>query len=188
VYVTWHDALAYCRWLEEKWRGVGSKLRVWTSTGIEEESLDLSSFNLQLPSEAEWEKAARGAADRREYPWGEAWREGHCNTHELGVNDTTPVGIFPEGVSPYGALEMAGNVWEWTRSLWGENSGDPKYKYPYRPDDGRENLDAGDHMLRVLRGGSWGSNPHYARCACRYWYGPRGGNSDYGFRVVVSRA
>jgi formylglycine-generating enzyme required for sulfatase activity len=192
VYVTWHDALAYCRWLEEKWRGVGSKLRVWTSTGIEEENLDLSSFNLQLPSEAEWEKAARGAADRREYPWGEAWREGHCNTDELGVNDTTPVGIFPEGTSPYGALEMAGNVWEWTRSLWGPWDGESissaklQFGYPYDREDGRENLDADDKWLRVMRGGSCFLDRDFARCAFRLWYPPSDRSYFDGFRVVVS--
>ena len=91
VGVTWHDAMAYCRWLAEV---VGK--------------------SVTLPSEAQWEKAARGSDDQREYPWEGDWIDGYCNTSELGLGGTTPVGIFPEGVSPYGCLDMAGNVWEWT--------------------------------------------------------------------------
>ena len=98
VNVTWHDACAYCRWLSE-----------------------VTGKAIALPSEAEWEKAARGDQDQRAYPWGDAFDMLRCNSDELGLEDTTPVGIFPTGASPYGCLDMAGNVWEWTRSLWGED-------------------------------------------------------------------
>ena len=156
VNVTWHDALAYCRWLSK-------------ATGKV----------ITLPSEAEWEKAARGGVDKREYPWGDAWKEGYCNSDELGVNGTTPVGIFPEGKSPFGCLEMVGNVWEWTRSHWGR-------AYPYVVDDGRENLEAGNDVLRVLRGGSFNLNRDLARCAYRNYRSPDHWSVSLGFRVVVS--
>jgi formylglycine-generating enzyme required for sulfatase activity len=180
VRVTWHDALAYCEWVQEKLQVAGYKLKVWQSEGqLATCNGQPATHRVQLPSETEWEKAARGADGQREYPWGEQWREGYCNTDELGVNETTPVGIFPEGVSPYGVLEMAGNVFEWTRNCWG-------YAYPYVADDGRENLEAGDDVGRVVRGGSFYGNRKYARCAYRYRDDPFSNCNDGGFRVVVS--
>jgi formylglycine-generating enzyme required for sulfatase activity len=153
--VSWHDALAYCRWLSE---AVGKVIR--------------------LPSEAQWEKAARGEKDRREYPWGDEWDASRCNNRELGIGETTPVGIFPEGASPYGCLDMAGNVLEWTSSL--------NKPYPYVQSDGRENLEAGDDVSRVLRGGSFDDLQGSARCACRFRAVPRDHGRLDGFRVVVS--
>jgi len=146
VHVSWHDALAYCRWLSE-----------------------VTGKPIALPSEAQWEKAARGDRDQRAYPWGDEWDEGRCNSAELGLEGSTPVGIFPEGASPYGCLDMVGNVWEWTLSLWGPWTGEKaelQFGYPYDPADGRENLEAGDDMLRVVRGGSF-VNRGSARCAYR---------------------
>jgi formylglycine-generating enzyme required for sulfatase activity len=166
VNVSWHDAMAYCRWLSE-------------ATGK----------SIALPSEAQWEKAARGVRDRREYPWGDEWDETRCNGDELGLEGTTPVGIFPEGASPYGCLDMAGNVWEWTRSLWGRWTGEKaelQFGYPYEPGDGRENLEAGDDVGRVVRGGSFYLAREYARCAFRYRNLPNFDWSYGGFRVVVS--
>ena len=169
VNVTWHDALAYCTWLSE-----------------------VTGKAITLPSEAEWEKAARGAADKREYPWGDTWKEGYCNSDELAVGDTTPVGIFPEGISPCGCLDMVGNVWEWTRSLWGPwdgkdySSAKLQFIYPYQIGDARENLEADDKWLRVLRGGSFFSDRSFARCAVRGGILPSFRLRDLGFRVAVS--
>ncbi|MCP4543647.1 MAG: SUMF1/EgtB/PvdO family nonheme iron enzyme [Chloroflexi bacterium] len=155
VHVTWHDAIAYCEWLS----GATGK-------------------RITLPSEAEWEKAARGNKDQRTYPWGETFDATRCNSSELGLGDTTSVGVFPDGASPYGVLDMAGNVWEWTRSLWGKD-------YPYDPADGREDLAASDEHSRVLRGGSFAFDLRFGRCAYRYYNPPRFRNRNFGFRLVV---
>lgn len=139
-----------------------------------------------LHREAEWEKAARGTHGRI-YPWGDAWDADRCNTRELGLGETTPVGIFLQGTSAYGCLDMAGNVWEWTCSLWGSGWSEPDYKYPYVADDGRENVEASDKMIRVLRGGSFIIDRDDARCAFRFRLFPYFDFYDYfGFRVVVS--
>jgi formylglycine-generating enzyme required for sulfatase activity len=144
VYVSWHDAVAYCRWLAET---TGKPYR--------------------LPSEAEWEKGARGT-DGRIYPWGDRWNAKLCNSKEGGPGDTTPVGAYPDGTSPYGVLDMAGNVWEWTLSLWGKgfmSAFGAGFKYLYNPNDGREDLES--KGPRVLRGGAFNNNQRNVRCACR---------------------
>ena len=117
---------------------------------------DAQGWQVALPSELEWEKAARGT-DGREFVWGNAWPppRGAGNFWEKGIkgyNDgfigPAPVGSFPGGASPYGCLDMAGDVWEWTSSLW--------KPYPYRADDGREDPRMDDE--RVFRGGCWGGD------------------------------
>jgi formylglycine-generating enzyme required for sulfatase activity len=99
VNVSWQEACVYCLWLSQ-----------------------VTGKSICLPTEAQWEKAARGNQDTRRYPWGETFDVTSCNSRELGIDATTPVGLFPTGVSPYGCLDMAGNVWEWTCSLWGVDS------------------------------------------------------------------
>jgi formylglycine-generating enzyme required for sulfatase activity len=158
VNVSWNDAMAYCRWLND--------LR----------SSELpSGVVLRLPTEAEWEKAARGA-DGLLYPWGDTFDKNKCNIDEAGKNDTTPVEAYsPQGDSPYGAADMAGNVWEWTHSLF--------KSYPYEADDGREDETvSGDH---VQRGGSFIGTNQLARSASRY-RGNRGFLDFVGFRVAVA--
>jgi formylglycine-generating enzyme required for sulfatase activity len=165
VYVTWRDAQAYCQWLSQK---TGKKYR--------------------LPTEAEWEKAARGpstgAQDARDYPWGNEFDKAKCNTSESGIGTTTPVGIYLDGASPYGALDMAGNVWEWCSSRWGKDWQKPDFGYPYRADDGREDLQSND--LRMLRGGSWLNSRDNARCASRIGINPDNRLNFVGFRVAES--
>jgi formylglycine-generating enzyme required for sulfatase activity len=162
VEVSWYDALAYCEWLAE-----------------------MTGKPYRLPSEAEWEKGARGA-DGLIYPWGDEWEAELCNSEDEAEEDTTPVGDYPEGASPYGLLDMAGNVDEWTRSLWGKDSAQPDFKYPYDPEDGRENLEAGDSIYRVLRGGTFEDDETLVRCACRYGEDPDISDESIGFRVALA--
>jgi formylglycine-generating enzyme required for sulfatase activity len=151
-YVSWRDALAYCRWLSER-----------------------TDLLVTLPSEAEWEKAARGT-DGRIYPWGDEHPTVELCNFGKNVDGTTPVGDYsPAGDSPYGCADMTGNVWEWTRSLY--------ESYPYDPDDGREDLEASGS--RVLRGGSFYDFSRDVRCAFRLSNFPNGRYRDYGFRVVA---
>jgi iron(II)-dependent oxidoreductase len=94
--------------------------------------------------------------------------------------------MFPGADSPYGCLDMAGQVLEWTTSLWGKSWSEPEFKYPYRATDGRENLDAGDTVHRVVRGGAFYYDREFARCAFRLYLDPNFVWGNGGFRVVVS--
>jgi formylglycine-generating enzyme required for sulfatase activity len=154
VGVSWYEAAAYCRWLRAQ-------------TGD----------NYRLPSEAEWEKAARGT-DGRIYPWGNQGPDKTRANFIKAVGHTTPVGSYPAGASPYGVLDMAGNVWEWTRSIY--------QKYPYHPDDGREEGNKPEEKQFTLRGGSWVDDRTGVRCGSRIRNDPYFRNIDRGFRVLQS--
>ncbi|MBK8783474.1 MAG: SUMF1/EgtB/PvdO family nonheme iron enzyme [Anaerolineales bacterium] len=157
--VKWTDAMAYCQWLN----------------GLIKAELP-SGLTLRLPTEAEWEKAARGT-DGLEFPWGNQFDKNKCNTSGGGKRGTTPVGDYsPQGDSMYGCADMSGNVWEWTHSL--------KEAIPYKAKDGREDEIASD--ARVLRGGSFGDNRRNARCAFRHDFGITLFINYVGFRVVVA--
>jgi formylglycine-generating enzyme required for sulfatase activity len=162
VEMTWSDSRDYCAWLTEFWRK-GGKIN--------------SKEEVRMPTEAEWEKAARGT-DGRVFPWSGKWDDTRCNTSESGIGRTCAVGMYPDGASPFGCLDMAGNVWEWTNTQFRD--------YKYNPDDGREDRVAGDADLRVLRGGSWLFDRNYARCSFRLRRDPYYRGSFYGFRIVVS--
>jgi formylglycine-generating enzyme required for sulfatase activity len=138
---------------------------------------------LTLPSEAEWEKAARGDGDGRIYPWGDQVNPNCANYSDTGVGTTSAVGAFPDGTSPYGLLDLSGNVWEWTRTIWDSD----KYTYPYHLDDERESLEKELRKARrVLRGGAFDNGPRSVRCASRFDYGPDDWFNYSGFRVCVS--
>ena len=137
VLVSHEDAKAFCQWRSKK---EGKEYR--------------------LPTEEEWERAARGS-DGRKYPWGDEFDKTKCNTKESGIDETTPVTAYPEGASPHQCQDMAGNVWEWTSSYYDK-----------------------DQDTYVLRGGSWNYDRVDARCAYRFSDHPDGRVSNLGFRCV----
>jgi formylglycine-generating enzyme required for sulfatase activity len=169
--VSWYDARAFCEWLTRTWRERGILEPGW---------------EIRLPSEAEWERAARGDADDRIYPWGDDPDPDRANCAETGIGEVSAVGCFPGGASPYGCEEMSGNVWEWTLSLWGPASAEPSFLYPYDPADGREDPNAPPEVFRVLRGGPYLVGTRHVRCAYRGRAQAGGWNEFIGFRVVAA--
>jgi formylglycine-generating enzyme required for sulfatase activity len=177
VDINWYEAQTFCQWLSDQ---------------LEQ--------HYRLPTEAEWEKAARGT-DGRAFPWGDTFDLMRCNVKERQLGITTPIDQHPAGASPYGILDMAGNVWEWTQSL--------QAPYPYQPDDGRNGpkpltnrqpprflqrllRTAPEHAplpieeRRVIRGGCFANPEGFARCACRLRLQPERRTPFLGIRLVRS--
>ncbi|KAL4784168.1 C-type lectin protein [Aspergillus varians] len=180
--LTWYDARAYCLWLTRRWRA--------------EKKISETEY-VRLPTEPEWERAATGTLNKLEdtthpgsdpkpiYPWGSHWGLNRSNSEETALNTKTAVGLFPQGVSPHGCHDMAGQVWEWCSTLWGTEMSTSLYPYPYTTDDGREDLDAPGDVRRVLRGGCFSSGRAKACCTYRGSLEPGGFWRGNGFRVVV---
>jgi formylglycine-generating enzyme required for sulfatase activity len=160
VCVTWENVRDYCRWLAQ-----------------------VTGQPWRLPTEAEWEKAARwdtraSPPHARIYPWGDQWDKARANTSDGGPGMTTPIGAYASkgDASPYGCHDMAGNVWEWTSTAWYNNPPYDAAKYENDSDN-----------VRVLRGGSWVYDPRIARAACRIrsdWDGKSDWDEYGGFRVA----
>ncbi len=153
VGVSWYEAVAFCRWLSEQ-----------------------SGQDIRLPTEAEWERAARHT-DARRNPWGNTGKVAElCNMNDTGIGSTSAVGLFPAGDAFCGAADMAGNVWEWCSTKWQGNY----EEYEKKVDD-----DLAGSAVRVLRGGSWNLHPGLAASAFRSGYDPNYPRYVWGFRVLV---
>jgi formylglycine-generating enzyme required for sulfatase activity len=175
VGVSWYEAIAFCRWLEEQLQVTGGKLQVRDrDDGLREINLEPGTFNVQLPTEPQWEKAAR-SGDGRIYPWGAEPDPEKANYDDTGIGTTSAVGCFPGGVSPYGVEELSGNVWEWCRTKWESD---------YRSYENDSTLEG--TARRVVRGGAFGLPEYLVRCASRSDGLPHIRFNDVGFRVVVS--
>jgi formylglycine-generating enzyme required for sulfatase activity len=175
VYVNWYDALAYCDWLT-------GQLRTWEHTPEPLAALlRQGDWRVILPSEAEWEKAARGK-DGRVYPWGNDPDPDRANYGIPGMETAKVVGCFSGGASPYGVEDLSGNVWEWTRSLW------DAYPYPSEriAQSKREDLQAPAEDSRVMRGGTFWGARRDVPCTERYRDDAHHVGNHVGFRVALA--
>jgi hypothetical protein len=155
--VSWFDAVAFCRWLTAR-----------------------LGFGVRLPCEFEWQLAATGGDKEKMYPWGKHWESGRTNTRESGLQRTIAVGMYPQGVSPLGVMDMAGNVWEWCLNKY-RNPGDIRI-------GGKIHIDCSEARC-VVRGGSWHDDRYKAYSSYRS-YGPvhpRNRFNYIGFRIVCYR-
>ena len=171
--MSWPEALAYCDWLNDMLSHSQAFDHNEMARLVREQG-----WRVALPSELEWEKAARGGLQHSVFTWGDAPEGNRANSVESEIGDTSVVGCFP--ANGFGLHDMLGNVWEWTRSRF--------EGYPYRPDDGRETNQPGAEDWLVVRGGSWGGPRDDARCAFRFRNRPDGRGYGLGFRVVLRAA
>ena len=189
--ITWYEALAFSRWMTRK---------------LQQSGVLPPGFGIQLPSEVEWEKAARGGVEipdhpritrasalqecdppvlrknplpHRRYSWGDQPDPTRANYLDSGLCATSPLGSFPGGASPYGVEDLCGNVWEWTRSQWGS------YPYPSSVEERTRREDSSEAGMRTLRGGAFNYNGSLVRCAVRHHHSLLTAYRHIGFRVVV---
>jgi len=147
----WYETIAFCGWLN-------FKLGLPPTPTHEEASI-------RLPSERQWQRAAQGD-DNRIYPWGNTFEKSRCNVAESGIKRTTSVTRYPDGISPFGVMDMSGNIWEWCLTEWGSS-----------------NINIGSKKPRPLRGGSWYFDKYSARAAYRNWSNPEHRNYNIGSRL-----
>jgi formylglycine-generating enzyme required for sulfatase activity len=163
VGVSWHQAMDFCRWLSE-----------------------VSGLVVQLPTEAQWEYAARGP-DERTYPWGHDVPDASraCFGLDPGKGQPSPVGSFPTGKGPFGTLDQAGSVFEWCLDVWDDEAYQKRVAEGEVVDPVRTGEPDAESDLRVLRGGGWGGPSLNLRSACRFWNWAGLQFDDVGFRVAV---
>jgi formylglycine-generating enzyme required for sulfatase activity len=154
VGISWYEASAYAKWLSHE-----------------------TDKRYRLPTEAEWEKAARGT-DGRIYPWGEKINKNKCNYGETGLGRTSPVGIFPGSESPYGCVDMSGNVWEWCTDWFSSGY--------YKESSDTNPIGPKNGTRRVVRGGSWGRDARNCRASYRGIRRPSYRWNDFGVRLSRS--
>jgi formylglycine-generating enzyme required for sulfatase activity len=176
VGVTWYEAHAFTKWATNKLKGEGGRLQVWVKGKIEDVQIG-DGFEIRLPTEAEWERAARGG-HQNIFPWGtDEITSNRANYDDTQIGATSAVGAFPLGMNKFGLLDMSGNVREWCATAWQDN---------YAEYLSKENNEPEGSPARVLRGGSFFFNDWDVRCADRFWFVPDLRYSHHGFRVVVS--
>jgi formylglycine-generating enzyme required for sulfatase activity len=153
--VSWFDGMAFCAWL---------------SVQLDIRSFDIrniASWSVRLPTEQEWQRAATGDTDWK-YPWGNEFKDGYGNyANQVGLQPSK-VGSYPEGASPFGVMDMIGNLWEWCITPWGSDE-----------------MNVSGYTYRVFKGGAWNiSNPEYLSATDRWSHSPRGRLNDCGIRVM----
>jgi formylglycine-generating enzyme required for sulfatase activity len=146
--VTWYESYAFTQWHSAK-----------------------TNRHITLPTECQWQRAVQGD-DGREYPWGNGFQAARCNTTESALGKTTPVMQYPNGASPFGVLDMSGNVWEWCLSNW-----TARYQMP-------EDIANEGTQVRVQRGGAFDFGPKDALAASRDGTNPSNHRSHDGFRIA----
>lgn len=147
--VSWFESVAFCRWLSQR---TGSIIR--------------------LPTEWEWQQAAKGGDPTRTYPWGGEWDPCRCNSDESGLKRTSPVGVYPSGATQHGVLDIAGNVYEWCLN----KVEDPQAAEALTIDHSKSR--------RAIRGGSWYYEPEFQRSSLRDKYHANLRDVDLGFRLA----
>jgi len=161
--ISWYQGVAFARWLNQRLDGLVLPNQAGTPFVVGQNA------QVRLPTEWEWQWAAQGGNQQRQYPWGD-WQKGCTNTLEAGLNRAVAVGLYPQGAAECGALDMGGNLWEWC----------------YNDYEAIKTVDVGNNAFKVLRGGSYRISQTDATCAYRYYFYPGKDYHLFGLRLVIS--